>query len=59
MIQKQVIYIDGIRFKVLEDGQVKNKDVYVAIGINLDGMKDVLITTVDRLKGFEDAIKAM
>ena len=59
MIQKQAIYIDGIRFKVLEDGQVKNKDVYVAIGINLDGMKDVLIITVDRLKGFEDAIKAM
>ncbi len=44
---------------MLEDGQVKNKDVYVAIGINLDGMKDVLIITVDRLKGFEDAIKAM
>ena len=83
-----IMYMDGIRFKVLEDGRIKQKNVYVAIGIDLDGMKDVLgmwvaenenskywlnvlnelknrgvkdvlITTVDGLPGFEDAIKAV
>ena len=83
-----IMYMDGIRFNVHEDGQVKNKSVYVAIGLNLEGMKDVLgmwiaenesskywlmvlnelrnrgvkdvlITTVDGLTGFEDSINAV
>lgn len=32
-----IMYMDGIRFNVHEDGQVKNKSVYVAIGLNLEG----------------------
>jgi transposase-like protein len=83
-----IMYMDGIKFKVLDNGGIKKKSVYVAIGINLDGMKDVLgmwisenetskywlnvlnelknrgvkdilITAIDGLPGFEDAIKAV
>ena len=83
-----IVYMDGIRFKVLENSSIRNKVVYAAIGINMDGMKDVLgmwvsenesskywlnvlnelknrgvkdilITSIDGLAGFEDAIKAV
>lgn len=37
-----VIYIDAIHYHVRSEGQIVKKAVYVAIGINLDGDKDVL-----------------
>lgn len=37
-----IIYLDAIYFKVRDAGQVINKAAYVIIGIDLDGMKDVL-----------------
>ena len=36
-----VILIDGIRIKI-RDGHVSNRTVYVAMGINLDGERDIL-----------------
>jgi putative transposase len=37
-----ITYIDGIRFNVRSNGQVKDKTVYGVIGIDLEGNKDVL-----------------
>ena len=37
-----VIYFDGIRFNVREDGRVKNKVVYVCYGLSVSGQPDVL-----------------
>ena len=37
-----IIFIDGLVCKVKDGGEVKNKTVYLVIGINLDGKKDVL-----------------
>ena len=37
-----VVYIDGIRFQVKEDNQFIEKSVYIAIGINTKGIKEVL-----------------
>ncbi len=37
-----VVYLDAIRIKVRQDSRVINKAVYLAIGINLDGIKEVL-----------------
>lgn len=37
-----VIYFDGIRFNVREDGRVKNKVVYICYGIAITGEPDVL-----------------
>jgi transposase-like protein len=37
-----VIYIDGIRYKVRDNGIIKTKTVYGVIGIDLEGKKDVL-----------------
>lgn len=37
-----VIFFDAIHYKVREDGKVVSKAVYVAMGINLEGKRDVL-----------------
>jgi len=83
-----IVYLDGIVFKVSQDGQVVKKTVYLVCGISIDGKKDVLgiwigeaesskfwmkvltdlknrgvrdilISCVDGLKGFEEAIEAV
>ncbi|MED1802937.1 IS256 family transposase [Brevibacillus porteri] len=37
-----VVFLDAIHFKVKQDGHIINKAAYMAIGIDLDGQKDVL-----------------
>ena len=37
-----VMFLDAIHFHVRSEGQIVKKAVYIAIGINLDGRKDVL-----------------
>jgi putative transposase len=37
-----IVYMDAILFKVRESGHVRNKAVYLAIGVNTDGLKEVL-----------------
>ena len=37
-----IVYLDAIRVKVRQENRVINKAVYLAIGVNLDGIKEVL-----------------
>ena len=37
-----VVFIDGIRFKIREEGVSKEVSVYIPLGIDLEGKKDVL-----------------
>lgn len=37
-----VVFLDAIHFKVRQEGAIVNKAAYMAIGIDLDGRKDVL-----------------
>ena len=37
-----VVFMDAIHYHVRNEGQIVKKAVYIAIGINLDGRKDVL-----------------
>jgi transposase-like protein len=37
-----IVYIDGIRYKVRENGRVQSKCVYGVVGIDLEGHKDLL-----------------
>lgn len=37
-----IVYLDAIRVKVRQDNRVINKAVYMAVGVNLDGLKEVL-----------------
>ena len=36
------MYIDGQRFKVRSDGQVKEKTVYTVLVIDIEGNKEIL-----------------
>lgn len=37
-----IVFLDAIHFKVRQDGFIQNKAAYMAIGVDLDGNKDVL-----------------
>jgi len=37
-----VVFMDAIHYHVRSEGQIVKKAVYIAIGINMDGIKDVL-----------------
>jgi putative transposase len=37
-----IVYLDALYVKMRDNGQVKNRAVYVAIGVNLEGSKEVL-----------------
>jgi len=46
-----IVFLDAIRSKVRDDGHVKNKAVYLAIGVNLRGLKEVLGIWVQQTEG--------
>ena len=37
-----IVYLDALRVKIRDGGHVINKAIYVAIGVNMDGKKEVL-----------------
>jgi putative transposase len=46
-----IIYLDAVRVKVRHNGSVINKAVYLAIGVTLEGLKDVLGMWVAETEG--------
>jgi putative transposase len=83
-----VVWMDGIVFKVREGSRIQEKTIYLAIGLGVEGrkevlgiwlgknesasfwmsvmtdlkargVKDILITATDNLKGFTDAIASV
>jgi transposase-like protein len=37
-----IVYMDAMYFKVRDDGRVVNRAAYICLGINKEGMKDIL-----------------
>ncbi len=83
-----IVYMDAIRVKIRDEGQIRSKAIYIVIGVTMEGFKDILglwveqtegakfwlsivtelknrglndilIASVDGLKGFPDAIRAV
>jgi putative transposase len=46
-----IMYLDAIQFKVRDNGHVKNKAIYLAIGVKLDGLKEVLGLWIAQTEG--------
>lgn len=46
-----ILFLDAISVKVRDAGHVKNVAVYLAIGVNMDGMKEVLGIWVQQTEG--------
>ncbi|WP_186315079.1 IS256 family transposase, partial [Micrococcus luteus] len=46
-----VIYLDAIRIKIRENSQVLNRAAYIAVGVDLEGIKHVLGIWVQDTEG--------
>jgi len=46
-----IMYLDAIQFKVRDGGHIKNKAVYLAIGIGMNGLKEVLGLWIAQTEG--------
>ena len=46
-----VMYLDAIQFKVRDNGHVKSKAIYLAIGVTMDGLKEVLGLWIAQTEG--------
>lgn len=46
-----ILYLDALHVKVKDQGQVTNKAVYLAVGISMEGKKEVLGFWIERTEG--------
>ena len=46
-----VVFFDALRVKIRDDGAVSNKAVYLALGVQADGQRDVLGLWVEQTEG--------
>jgi putative transposase len=46
-----IMYMDAIHFKVRDNGHVRNKAIYLVIGVNMDGIKEVLGLWIAQTEG--------
>lgn len=46
-----IVYFDALRLKIRDEGTVKNKAVYLALGIRADGRKEVLSLWIEQTEG--------
>ena len=46
-----IMYLDAIQFKVRDSGHVKNKAIYLAIGVTMEGFKEVLGLWIAQTEG--------
>jgi putative transposase len=46
-----LVFLDALRIKVRDEGTVRNKAVYVALGVRHDGTKDVLGLWIEQTEG--------
>jgi putative transposase len=54
-----VVFFDALRVKIRDEGSVKNKAVYVALGLNPNGDKDVLGLWIEQTEGAKFWLKVM
>lgn len=54
-----VIYLDAIVLKIREQGQVQNKHAYLALGISLEGRKEVLGMWLETTEGAKFWLKVI
>jgi putative transposase len=54
-----VVFFDALRVKIRDEGLVKNKAVYVALGLNPDGDKDVLGLWIEQTEGAKFWLKVV
>ena len=51
-----ILFIDAVHFSVRDNNIIRKLAAYVIMGINCDGMKDVMVICADGLSGIKEAI---
>jgi putative transposase len=46
-----IVYLDALMVKVRDEGHIQNKAIYVVLGVNLEGQKEVLGLWVAQTEG--------
>jgi putative transposase len=46
-----LVFFDAIRVKIRDEGSVKNKAIYVALGVRIDGRKEILGLWIEQNEG--------
>jgi putative transposase len=54
-----VIFFDALRVKIRDEGAVKTKAVYLALGVSPDGLKDVLGLWIEQTEGAKFWLRVM
>ena len=54
-----IVFFDALRVKMRDEGSVRNKAVYLAIGVSADGRKDVLGIWVEQTEGAKFWMRVM
>ena len=54
-----LVFLDAIRVKVRDEGRVRNKAVYVALGVRPDGTKEVLGLWIEQTEGAKFWLRGM
>lgn len=54
-----IVYFDALRVKIRDEGMVRNKAVYLAIGVTCDGDKDVLGLWIEHTEGAKFWLRVM
>lgn len=54
-----IVYFDAVRLKVRDEGQVINKAAYLAIGVGMDGLKEVLGIWLEKTEGAKFWLKVI
>ena len=54
-----LVFLDAIRVKVRDEGTVRNKAVYVALGVRADGTKEVLGLWIEQTEGAKFWLRVM
>src|SRR5690349_4563492 len=54
-----LVFFDAIRVKIRDEGTVRNKAVYVALGVRADGIKEVLGLWIEQTEGAKFWLRVM
>ena len=46
-----LVFFDALRVKVRDEGTVRNKAVYIALGVRADGRKEILGLWIEQTEG--------
>ena len=54
-----IVYVDALRLKIRDEGTVRNKAVYLALGVRADGRKEVLGLWIEQTEGAKFWLKVL